>query len=224
MIARMSDKTEIIPERVAASTTGRDAIKTLLLLKPEELDFFCELAPDGSFIGEESAEKLLDRIENLASRGFGMDEIVATVSLVDLIYDTMVHESKDADDVVADLTKLAATVEAPPPQANVAALLRLFNLGHVSRAKRRTQAIAPIMPVLSRVRMEWDLRLVGEGKQELEFAPVIIARFDGDEQLAGADFVTFQMEEPELIKLRDSCERMIEQLARLRATLGDRLL
>jgi hypothetical protein len=104
-------------------------------------------------------------------------------------------------------------------------LRQLFSIDHpFALYLHRERAIRGAMPVLQRVLMECDMRVVSDSDDHvLGYVPVIIARLEFDEELAGQPSISFQVTEAGLDDLESLARALRDQVAQARLDFEEKL-
>ena len=214
-------KLSIISSSLLRIDSFRDSMRLLLSLTPEQLTRLRDVT---------EAEKEVSVTDALVARA--QDALqVAEKEAVEIIYGfsflyARAPTEEETQALLADLKKVATDLGIQMVTAKEDALGRLFvRIPDYDRGIVRKRALEGVMPVLEDWVLYCELRVIAEDQgTEIEgYVPVVVARFEFDEPIAGQGAIVFQITEETLKRLDADVKRIGAVLERVRLDQGDNL-
>jgi len=212
----------VIPPPLRASKPFLNLIRSLLSLSADELNKIAEAVTtkDGFRVSSSALAGLR------GSLGKPAPDLLELLSVCGFLYDSALSEEVTDADLVRELLELGESLEVEIPDDKVEALRSLFKPNpEYNRDRRRRSASEQAMPLLEQVSLHCDLRAVVAGPGRIEgYVPVVIARLEFDEPIAGQGAIVVQISQVALARLETELAAMRDVLSGVEQELGRRLL
>lgn len=212
----------LISPLLKATKSFRDAVRALLSLDDGQMEVLVQATR-----GEQGFDPS-DATAGPVGQALGpaAEQLSLILSVCGFLYETARSRGLSSEAIVAELGEMAQALGIEAFEQKRAMLLRLFEPNEsYDRRRQATRAASLGLPVLENAYFFCDLRGVSNaaGGGVAGFVPLVIARLEMDEPIAGQDAIVIQLTESGLADLEAKLRSARELLDSIKSELEGKL-